>query len=187
MMVVIPFIAKVTTKCSNAIFGKPKHSLLDEEKEEAEAQKAEQLKEQMAALQQDAMARQQASAQYEQQIANNQNMPRMDLLQQYKQQQMAQQQAPVQQAAPAVQPVPQAKPAAQVQPAQAQATAVKNNGDPNRSYIPSSKGVEIKPEYTYIPSTAGVQVQAPDYSKAEDALKKSVDVENEVMRVLGQR
>lgn len=187
MFAVIPFIAKVTTKCSNAIFGKPKHSLLDEEKEEAEAQKAEQLKAQTAALQQDAAARQQASAQYEQQLANNQNMPRMDLLQQYKQQQMVQQQAPVQKPTPAVQPAPLAQPEVPAQPVQAQTTTVVNNDDPNRSYIPSSKGVEIKPEYTYIPSTAGVQVQAPDYSKAEDALKKSVDVENEVMRVLGQR
>jgi len=176
MMVIIPFIAKVTTKCSNAIFGKPKHSLLDEEKEEAEAKKAEQLQAQMTALQQDAQARQQASAQYEHQMANNnQNMPRMDLLQQYKQQQMAQQQAPVELPAQTVQSVPQ------------EPTTVVNNNNPNRSYIPSSKGVEVKPEYTYIPATNAVQIQAPDYSKAEDALQKSVAIENEVMRVLGQR
>ena len=168
MFAVIPFIAKVTTKCSNAIFGKPKHSLLDEEKEEAEAAKAKEIEAQMAALQQDAAARQQASIQHEQQMMNNQNAPRMDLLEKYKKQQLAQQPQPV-------------------QPQQTATTEVVNNDDPNRKYIPSSKGVEINPEYTYVPSSAGVQLNAPDYSKAEEAMRKSVEVENEVMRVLGQK
>jgi len=171
MLLIIPFVAKVTTKCSNAIFGKPKHSLLDEEKEAEAAEKAQKEQEmqaQLDTLRQDIEARQQAGIEYEQQMMNNPNGERNDMLNPYRN---------LQNVPPQEQPV-----------IEVSAQPVDNeNNEPQRTYIPSSEGVKIQPEHTYVPSSDGVKVNAPDYSAAEQALAKSAAVENEVMRVLSMK
>lgn len=186
MMVLMPLVTKTTTKISNAIFGKPKHSLLDEEKEAAEAEAAQkelEMQAQLDALKQDAAARQQAGIDYEQQMANNQNAEANGLLQPYINQQNVQpqgQQVYVPQEQPVI--IPQTQPAPQTEvPAQTV------NNEPKRTYIPSSEGVKIQPEHSYVPSSEGVKLNAPDYSAAEQALAKSAAIENEVMRVLSMK
>ena len=85
MFALMPFISTTVTKASNAIFGKPKHSVLDEEEEEAKAANAQNVDEQLARLRQDALQRQQAVTQHQQAVQANANAPRMDMLQRYKQ------------------------------------------------------------------------------------------------------
>lgn len=89
MMLLMPFVSNVTTKISNAIFGKPKNSVLDEDKEDENA-KAENVNAQLARLRQDALQRQQAVAQHQQIAKANANAPRMDMLTKYKQNQNGQ-------------------------------------------------------------------------------------------------
>lgn len=89
LFVLMPFIASATTKISNAIFGKPKNSVLDEDKED-ENLKAENVNAQLARLRQDALQRQQAIAQHNQAVKANNNAPRMDMLTKYKQNQNGQ-------------------------------------------------------------------------------------------------
>ncbi len=86
MFVLMPFVSKVITKASNAIFGKPKNSVLDEGTEEQTA-KDENVNAQLARLRQDAIQRQQAVAQHQQAVQANANSPRMDMLTKYKQNQ----------------------------------------------------------------------------------------------------
>ena len=86
MFVLMPFVASATTKISNFIFGKPKNSVLDEDKEDENA-KAENVNAQLARLRQDALQRQQAIAQHNQVTKANANAPRMDMLTKYKQNQ----------------------------------------------------------------------------------------------------
>lgn len=89
MMVLMPFVSSFSTKISNAIFGKPKNSVLDEDKEEEKAN-AENVNAQLARLRQDAILRQQASQQHQQMMQSYQNAPRMNMLQNYKQGQYSQ-------------------------------------------------------------------------------------------------
>lgn len=187
MMVLMPLVTKTTTKVSNAIFGKPKHSLLDEEKEAAateQAQKEQAMQAQIDALKKDAEARKQAGIEYEQQMA--QNVEPNDLLQPYRNQQnIPPQEQPViipdqQPVQPQIQPTIAGQPVAEVPP-----QAV--NNEPKRTYIPSSEGVKIQPEHSYVPSSDGVKLNAPDYSAAEQALAKSAAIEDEVMRILSMK
>ncbi len=85
-LVLMPFVSKAITKVSNAIFGKPQKSVLDEGNEEEPA-KDENVNAQLARLRQDAMQRQQASVQHQQMVNANGNSPRMDMLTKYKQNQ----------------------------------------------------------------------------------------------------
>lgn len=86
MMVLMPFVSNTVTKISNFIFGKPKKSVLDEDKED-ETAKNENVNAQLARLRQDALQRQQAIAQHNQVVRANANAPRMDMLTKYKQNQ----------------------------------------------------------------------------------------------------
>lgn len=89
MFVLMPFVSSSVTKLSNAIFGKPKNSVLDEGKED-ETANSENVNAQLARLRQDAMVRQQASQQHQQMAQTTQNAPRMDMLTKYKQNQNSQ-------------------------------------------------------------------------------------------------
>jgi len=89
MMVLMPFVSNTVTKISNFIFGKPKNSVLDEDKED-ETAKNENVNAQLARLRQDALQRQQAIAQHNQAVRANANAPRMDMLTKYKQNQNGQ-------------------------------------------------------------------------------------------------
>lgn len=89
MFVLMPFVSNTVTKISNFIFGKPKNSVLDEDKED-ETAKNENVNAQLARLRQDALQRQQAIAQHNQAVRANANAPRMDMLTRYKQNQNGQ-------------------------------------------------------------------------------------------------
>jgi len=158
MFVLMPFISKTITKASNAIFGKPKVSVLDEEEIEEQKAKEENVNKQLAALRQDAIARQQATQAHQQIAQQYQNAPRMDMLTKYKQGQN-----------------PNGY------------NTVTNTTNINNTYVGQPQQQEQKqpePVRTYIPSPVGVQVAAPNMDAANAAMQRSMNAEQEALRML---
>ena len=158
MFVLMPFVSKTITKASNAIFGKPKVSVLDEEQAEEQKTKDENVNKQLAALRQDAMARQQASMAHQQMAQQYQNAPKMDMLTKYKQGQN-----------------PNGY------------STVTNTTNINNTYVGQPQQIEQKqpePVRTYIPSPVGVQVAAPNMDAANAAMQRSMNAEQEALRML---
>lgn len=141
MFALMPFVATTVTKASNLIFGKPKHSVLDDEEEETKAVSSENVNAQLARLRQDALQRQQAIAQHQQNVQANANAPKMDMLKRYKQSQ---------------------------------------NGNTQQSEQPKRQ----EPVRTYIPSPVGVQTQLPNIDPANDAMQRSINAEQEALKIL---
>ncbi len=155
MFVLMPFISSTVTKTSNAIFGKPKNSVLDEDAED-DATKNENVNAQLAQLRQDAIARQQASQQHQMMAQQYQNAPRMDMLTKYKQGQNGR-------------------------------TVVNNTTNINNNYVGAQQPTQQKdpePIRTYIPSPIGVQVAMPNIDPANAALQRSMNAEQEALRML---
>lgn len=144
MFALMPFVSTTVTKASNLIFGKPKHSVLDDEEDESKTANAENVNAQLSRLRQDALQRQQAVAQHQQAVQSNANTPRMDMLQRYKQGQ--------------------------------------NN---NQSTAEEPK--KQAPVRTYIPSPVGVQTMVPNIEPANDALQRSMNAEQEALKILAMR
>lgn len=151
MFVLMPFVSNTVTKLSNAIFGKPKKSVLDEDKED-ETAKNENVNAQLARLRQDALQRQQAVAQHNQAVRANANSPRMDMLAKYKQNKNAQNVVN-------------------------NTTNIYNNQQPQEEKEP-------EPVRTYIPSPVGVQTQLPNIDPANDAMQRSMNAEQEALKIL---
>ena len=156
MFVLMPFVANATTKISNFIFGKPKNSVLDEDKED-ETAKAENVNAQLARLRQDALQRQQAVAAHNQTVKANANAPRMDMLTKYRQHQNAN-------------------------------NVVNNttniyNNQPQKQ----EEAKEPEPVRTYIPSPVGVQTVIPNLDPANDALQRSMQAEQEALKILAMK
>ena len=156
MFCLMPFISSTITKASNAIFGKPKNSVLDEEANEEAASKTENVNQQLAALRQDAIARQQAAQQHQTMSQQYQNAPRMDMLTRYKQGQNAN-------------------------------NTVTNTTNINNTYVgqqPALEQKEPEPVRTYIPSPVGVQLAMPNVDAANAAMQRSVNAEQEALKML---
>lgn len=156
MFVLMPFVANATTKISNFIFGKPKNSVLDEDKED-ETAKAENVNAQLARLRQDALQRQQAVAAHNQTVKANANAPRMDMLTKYRQHQNAN-------------------------------NVVNNttniyNNQPQKQ----EEAKEPEPVRTYIPSPVGVQTVIPNVDPANQALQRSMEAEQEALKILAMK
>ena len=156
MFILMPFVANATTKISNFIFGKPKNSVLDEDKED-ETAKAENVNAQLARLRQDALQRQQAVAAHNQTVKANANAPRMDMLTKYRQHQNAN-------------------------------NVVNNttniyNNQPQKQ----EEAKEPEPVRTYIPSPVGVQTVIPNVDPANQALQRSMEAEQEALRILAMK
>ena len=156
MFILMPFVANATTKISNFIFGKPKNSVLDEDKED-ETAKAENVNAQLARLRQDALQRQQAVAAHNQTVKANANAPRMDMLTKYRQHQNAN-------------------------------NVVNNttniyNNQPQKQ----EEAKEPEPVRTYIPSPVGVQTVIPNLDPANDALQRSMQAEQEALKILAMK
>lgn len=189
LAIVSPFLAKLTTKGAHAIFGKPTKSVLDEGKEEEQAQEL-QTQEQQKAMQEALLKAAQAQAAAKSQ-APHVPQSQTNLINQYVN---AQKNQPsntnsnlinqtitnAQQAS--ITNRPNVKNAADKLPA---STALK------RSYVPSPEcGIptEVK-KPKYIPSPESVVSAGPaeDYSAAEMALSKADQAEKNVMETLGMR
>ena len=156
MFVLMPFVSKTVTNVSNAIFGKPKNSVLDEEQDEEQKTKNENVNNQLAALRQETMARQQAAMAHQQMAQQYKNAPRMDMLTKYKQGQNGY-------------------------------NSVTNTTNINNTYVGQPQQVEQKqpePVRTYIPSPVGVQVAAPNMDAANTAMQRSMNAEQEALRML---
>lgn len=156
MFVLMPFVSKTITKASNAIFGKPKVSVLDEEQAEEQKTKDENVNNQLALLRQEAMARQQATMAHQQMAQQYQNAPKMDMLSKYKQGQNGY-------------------------------NTVTNTTNINNTYVGQPQQQEQKqpePVRTYIPSPVGVQVAAPNMDAANAAMQRSMNAEQEALRML---
>lgn len=156
MFVLMPFVANATTKISNFIFGKPKNSVLDEDKED-ETAKAENVNAQLARLRQDALQRQQAVAAHNQTVKANANAPRMDMLTKYRQHQNA--------------------------------NNVVNNTTNIYNNQPQKQEEQQEPEpvRTYIPSPVGVQAVIPNLDPANQALQRSMEAEQEALKILAMK
>ena len=171
LMVVSPFLAKLTTKACHAIFGKPTKSVLDEDKEQEQQQnQVNPTQTQIPPQLQNPQIAQQN------QIPQQTNSPNQqgNLINQY--QQTQQSGIPQQQNIPQ-QGIPQ-------QPLQKSDTNLLEkykNGQPTQSVI--SKPNE--PVRTYIPSPVGVQLtQGEDISPAEVAMQRADIAEQEALKAL---
>ena len=150
MFALMPLVSKVATQASNAIFGKPKVSVLDEENEDSANNEV--IQKQLEVLRQDAYQRQQASAQYPKSIDG----PRMNLLDKYKQ-------------------------------GQRTTSTTINNTTINTNISNQNQSNNQKrnePLRTYIPSPVGVQVANPQMNLPKDALERSMQAEQEALKVL---
>lgn len=189
LAIVSPFLAKLTTKGAHAIFGKPTKSVLDEGKEEEQAQEL-QTQEQQKAMQEALLKAAQAQAAAKSQ-APHVPQSQTNLINQYvnarKNQPSNTNSNLINQAITNAQQAsitnrPNVKNAADKLPA---STALK------RSYVPSPEcGIptEVK-KPKYIPSPESVVSAGPaeDYSAAEMALSKADQAEKNVMETLGMR
>ncbi len=155
MFALMPFISTTVTKASNLIFGKPKHSVLDEEEDESKVANAENVNAQLSRLRQDALQRQQAVAQHQQMAQANANAPRMDMLQRYKQNSNGQN--------------------------------VVNNTTNVYNNQQEEQPKKQAPIRTYIPSPVGVQTQLPNVDPANDALQRSMQAEQEALKILAMK
>lgn len=186
MFMIMPFFNKLGIKVSHALFGKPKHSVLDDGKEQqpelTEAQQQELLK-----MLQEAQKQQQA---VQQPFVSN-NSP-TNLLNQYKPK-------PVVNTSPtnllnmykAGTPyqTPLSTQTNSKQPGEIQAP-----GEPVRTYIPSPEPVKIvdnnaEPPRNYVPSSAPAQImpENQDTTAADKALKRSEALEREALEMLSMR
>lgn len=189
LAIVSPFLAKLTTKGAHAIFGKPTKSVLDEGKEEEQAQEL-QTQEQQKAMQEALLKAAQAQAAAKSQ-APHVPQSQTNLINQYvnarKNQPSNTNSNLINQAITNAQQAsitnrPNVKNAADKLPA---------SSAPKRSYVPSPE-CGIPPEVKkpkYIPSPESVVSAGPadDYSAAEMALSKADQAEKTVMETLGMR
>ena len=189
LAIVSPFLAKLTTKGAHAIFGKPTKSVLDEGKEEEQAQEL-QTQEQQKAMQEALLKAAQAQAAAKSQ-APHVPQSQTNLINQYVNAQKNQlsntnsnliNQAITNAQQASITNRPNVKNAADKLPA---------SSAPKRSYVPSPE-CGIPPEVKkpkYIPSPESVVSAGPadDYSAAEMALRKADQAEKNVMETLGMR
>lgn len=187
MFMIMPFLNKIAIKVSHAIFGKPKHSVLDDGKEQkpelTEAQQQELLK-----MLQEAQKQQQQAANSKPFVSNNSPT---NLLNPYK-----------------PQPVVNNSPTNLLNmykngtPYQTQISKdalrgpgeIQNPGEPVRTYIPSPEPVKIvnngeDPSRSYVPSSAPANIvpENQDTSAADAALKRSEALEREALEMLSMR
>lgn len=160
MIILMPFLSKLAVKGSHLIFGKPKHSLLDEDKEREEAEKAAQQRAQTQLPPQ--LQNPQARPQQNQQTMNGVTNPNQqlqpsqtNLLNKYRNGQIPPQQMNNQ-------PVQQNQ--------TIQTTNTVNNNEPVRTYIPSPIGVQLNAQ--------------EDVTAAEQAMQRADFAEQEALKTL---
>lgn len=185
MFMIMPFFNKLGIKVSHAIFGKPKHSVLDDGKEQkpelTEAQQQELIK----------MLQEAQKQQANQQPFVSNNSP-TNLLNPYKPK-------PIVNTSPtnllnmykAGNPyqTPLSNDASQVP-----VVGIEAPGEPVRTYIPSPEPVKIidkgeDPSRSYIPSAAPAQIlpENQDTTAADKAIKRSEALEREALEMLSMR
>ena len=210
MMIISPFLAKLTTKGAHAIFGKPTKSVLDEDKEESknETVNADEQKALQEALIKAAQAQAAAQKQMPQtqsnlinQYVNTHNIPtsnstipqnsQTNLINQYVAGNMNQSQnsakaAPIinQTISQSQMPKPAVSQTLPDKPNVKDATLKLNHQQPQSQTLPKppkKKRYIPSPECKVMPSVT------EDYSKADAAMKKSDDVEKMVKETLSMR
>lgn len=159
MMVLLPMFNKIAVKGSHLLFGKPKHSVLDEGKEEEAAQKAKEQQAQALQMQQaQQLQQQQAKAQQQAQTMTpqafqSQTNGQSNLLNKYRN--------------------------GQNQTATQATTA--NTTNTNQT----NNNKQTEPVRTYIPSPMGIHVQSnEDFSAAGAALQRADNAEKLALQTL---
>lgn len=167
MGVIMPPLASAATKVAHAIFGRPTHSVLDDEDEQtAEGEKQKQMEELLAQLEAEKQ-RQQSQAQIVHTSPTN-------LINQYLDRQAQQALQPNAQVMPQTQaaPLPQ-----QSAPAPSPSVAAPQQTSQANAQAPVQKQEENKqpsePVRTYIPSPAPVVLNQPNTDKADAALRNA--------------
>lgn len=192
MGVISPFLAKLTTKAAHKIFGKPTHSVLDEDKEEQPEKAAAAMT--AAQVQPQPQSKQVQTPRAPQSYSSDTNLIKMQAA---KKQQAYQQNF---QGAGTVKDIQEysdtnlikqavnAQAAPQTAQAAQPATPQVQN---NRTYIPSPEckvpadpNKQQEPVRTYIPSPAGMVPQTPDTSAADKALAEADEAEKFVNETL---
>lgn len=194
MFMIMPFLNKIGIKVSHAIFGKPKHSVLDDGKEKKPEMTEQQQQELLKMLQEAQKQQQQTNQPF---VSNNSPT---NLLNQYKPQpvvnnsptnllNMYKNGNPYQNSMTTAAPV---NPSQQAAP---QAASV-SEPEPVRTYIPSPEPVKIteekpaeEPLRNYVPSPAPAQISNAnqDTTPADKALRKSEALEREALEMLSMR
>lgn len=192
MGVISPFLAKLTTKAAHKIFGKPTHSVLDEDKEEQPEKAAAAMT--AAQVQPQPQSKQVQTPRAPQSYSSDTNLIKMQAA---KKQQAYQQNFQGAGTAKDIQEYSDTNLIKQAVNAQA-ATQTAQAAQPatsqiqnNRTYIPSPEckvpadpNKQQEPVRTYIPSPAGMVPQAPDTSAADKALAEADEAEKFVNETL---
>lgn len=198
MFMIMPFLNKIGIKVSHAIFGKPKHSVLEDGKEKKPEMTEEQQQELIKMLEEAQKQQQQNAKTF---VSNNsptnllnqyrpkpvENNSPTNLLNMYKSGNPYQ--AAITAPAAANNTQPQAP---------APSSASQTEPEPVRTYIPSPEPVKIaeekpavepEPLRNYIPSPSPAQISNNnlDTTPADKALRKSEALEKEAMDILSMR
>ena len=193
-----PFVAKVLTKCTHAIFGKPTNSVLDEDKEDEESQDQSQ-----AATAMVNPAQAQNAGPGQSQVQNINGMPNSNVIKQTINNQGANPNNPQVPYNQNAQNNPQQYPnnqniqgqspnnaTSQVQTMNVQnpnggvtttTTQVVNNSANNSN---DNSKTEQEPVRTYVPSPQGMVQQGPDTSAADAAIARADNAEKQIQAVI---
>ena len=193
-----PFVAKVLTKCTHAIFGKPTNSVLDEDKEDEESQEQSQ-----AATAMVNPAQAQNAGPGQSQVQNINGMPNSNVIKQTINNQGANPNNPQVPYNQNAQNNPQQYPnnqniqgqspnnaTSQVQTMNVQnpnggvtttTTQVVNNSANNSN---DNSKTEQEPVRTYVPSPQGMVQQGPDTSAADAAIARADKAEKQIQAVI---
>ena len=193
-----PFVAKVLTKCTHAIFGKPTNSVLDEDKEDEESQDQSQ-----AATAMVNPAQAQNAGPGQSQVQNINGMPNSNVIKQTINNQGANPNNPQVPYNQNAQNNPQQYPnnqniqgqspnnaTSQVQTMNVQnpnggvtttTTQVVNNSANNSN---DNSKTEQEPVRTYVPSPQGMVQQGPDTSAADAAIARADKAEKQIQAVI---
>lgn len=170
MFLISPFVAKLTTKATHAIFGRPTNSVLDEDKDpqEIKAEDAKNMNNNPTGAQTPNQVQQpNPTAPNPQQVpAGQQTQTDTNLLNKYKN------------AANSAAAANSAQTSTQAATAQNNAATTVNNKDSNK---------EMEPVRTYIPSPVGMVPQGPDLSPLNSALAEADMAEKHVQDILAMK
>lgn len=186
MMLISPFIAKLTTKATHAVFGRPTYSVLDEDKdpEEIKAEDAKNMNNNAVASQQNTPASQ------TQTVSPVQSSGDTNLLNKYKNpeapQQTAKAQAP-QTVAMTKNPNDYQSDTNLLKQAVNKQQTLTGASAPESSAVNNDSNKEMEPVRTYIPSPVGMVQQGPDLSPLNSALAEADMAEKHVQDILAMK
>ena len=183
MMLISPFIAKLTTKATHAIFGRPTNSVLDEDKdpEEIKAEDAKNMNNNTSANQNSNTVKQPDAVNA---AAQQQSSADTNLLNKYKN---AQNPATTQAAVQPKNPNDYQSDTNLLKKAVNNQNSVSKTASQEAANVNNDPNKEMEPVRTYIPSPVGMVQQGPDISPLNSALAEADMAEKHVQDILAMQ